>query len=301
MIGSSNWCSIREYSGSRTLFSNNKAYHYQNQNQRSDAKDNSNASTSGVIRQSLPLSRTTTVRFNSMMPLTSSHSITYHQHHQQHHQQQQTRAYEINRAFPSYSVMGKECLLTMKPIMPQFKSVSNDAIALQQKGKMLLEFAPMNPGDKMGFQWDEKIGFALSVEEIGLLISQLPHYGVTLSRKMGGDQNYSTGFNGASYDLVSSTSTSTSTETIEKVMTVMPGDGATIVFKIDFMKDGMGGQLAPASATNEVSRSAPLEVTVQAGEWEVLLSLFRESLPYFSGWNKMMDIGIANAIRNRED
>lgn len=160
---------------------------------------------------------------------------------------------------------------------------------------MLLEFAPMNGGNQLGFQWDEKIGFALSVEEIGLLISQLPHYGVTLSRKLGGDQT--SGFNGASYDLVSSTTN----ESIEKVLTATPGDGATIIFRVDYMKDGVGGQLPPASATNEGSRSAPLEVAIEAGEWEVVLSLFRESLPYFCGWNKMMDIGIANAIQNRED
>lgn len=160
---------------------------------------------------------------------------------------------------------------------------------------MLVEFAPMNAGSQPGFQWDEKVGFALSVEEIGLLISQLPHYGVTFNRKVGGDQ--STGFNGGSYDLV----TTSTNDSIDKVLTVQPGDGATITFRIDYMKDGMGGQLSPASATNESSRSAPLEVTVEAGEWEVLLSLFKESLPYFCGWNKMMDISIVNAIENRED
>mmetsp|Transcript_11817 Transcript_11817/g.17720 ORF Transcript_11817/g.17720 Transcript_11817/m.17720 type:complete len:276 (-) Transcript_11817:5394-6221(-) len=222
-------------------------------------------------------------RANAPIYSTPSHSIS------------QKRSYEINRAFPSYSVMGDNSLLTMKPIMPKFKSVSNDAISLQQKGRMLIEFAPKNASNQPGFQWDEKIGFALSVEEIGLLISQLPHYGVTLSRKVGGDQ--STGFNGGSYDLVSSSTN----ESIDKVLTAQPGDGATITFRIDYMKDGMGGQLPPASATNESSRSAPLEVTVEAGEWEVLLSLFKESLPYFCGWNKMMDIGIANAIQNRDD
>lgn len=254
-IDTHKWCSIREFSAVMT-------------------------SNSRTFNKSLTAPRTTAPLYSMWM---SSNLIT------------QRRAYEINRAFPSYSIMGDKCLLTIKPIMPSFKSVSNDAIALQQKGRMLLEFAPMNGGNQLGFQWDEKIGFALSVEEIGLLISQLPHYGVTLSRKLGGDQT--SGFNGASYDLVSSTTN----ESIEKVLTATPGDGATIIFRVDYMKDGVGGQLPPASATNEGSRSAPLEVAIEAGEWEVMLSLFRESLPYFCGWNKMMDIGIANAIQNRED
>ena len=207
----------------------------------------------------------------------------------------QKRSFQVERAFPQYSVVGESSLLSLKPIMPKFKSVSNDAVSLQQKGRLLFEFSPANGGNQPGWKWDEKIGFALSVEEIGLLISQLPHYGVTLTRKVGGDQ--SSGFNGGSYNLVSSSSN----ETIDKVLTAQPGDGATIIFRVDYMKDGVGGQIPPAAATNETSTAAPLEVMVEAGEWEVMLSIFKESIPYLLGWNKMMSIGVENALQNRDD
>jgi hypothetical protein len=206
-----------------------------------------------------------------------------------------TRSYQVVRAFPQYSIVGESSLLSIKPIMPKFKSTSNDAISLQQKGSILMEFSPANPGNQMGWTWDEKIKFALSVEEIGLLISQLPHYPVTLTRTVGGDQNR--GFNGDSYNLVSSTSN----ETMDKVLTAEPGDGAIIKFRIDYMKDGVGGQIPPAAATNEISSSAPLEVVVEAGEWEVMLAIFKESIPHLLGWNKMMSIGVENAIQNRDD
>ena len=136
--------------------------------------------------------------------------------------QTQSRSFQVNRAFPQYSIIGDNALLTIKPIMPTFKSVgqSNDAIAIKQKGRILIEFSPNNGGNQPGWNWDEKIGFALSVDEIGLLISHLPHYGVTLNRQVGGDQ--SSGFAGGPYDLVSATSSSS--ETIDKVLTAQPGD-----------------------------------------------------------------------------
>lgn len=213
--------------------------------------------------------------------------------------QTQTRSFQVNRAFPQYSIIGDNALLTIKPIMPTFKSVgqSNDAIAIKQKGRILIEFSPNNGGNQPGWNWDEKIGFALSVDEIGLLISQLPHYGVTLNRQVGGDQT--SGFGGGSYDLVSATSSSS--ETIDKVLTAQPGDGATIQFRVDYMKDGIGGQTPPSAAMNETSISAPLEVVVEAGEWEVVLSLLRDSIPQLLGWNQMMSIGVQNAIEDRDD
>lgn len=207
----------------------------------------------------------------------------------------QRRSFQVNRAFPQYSVIGESSILTLKPIMPKFKSVSNDAISIQQKGRLLIELAPNNVGNQAGWNWDEKIGFAISVEEIGLLVSQLPHYGVTLSRRVAGDQ--SNGFNGKSYEMISSSSN----ETIEKVLTVLPGEGATVTFRMDYMKDGVGGKVPPAAATNESSSSAPLEVKVEAGEWEVISSIFKESIPHLLGWNKMMSIGVENSILNRDD
>jgi hypothetical protein len=251
-------------------------------------------STRGMSVLSLPnkVATTTSTRMMKLStPQATSNSFPSHNAHVS----TQTRSLQVNRAFPQYSIMGEKCLMTIKPILPTFKSVANgDGISVQQKGRMLLEFAPTNPGNKPGFQWDEKIGFALSVDEMGLLISQLPHYGVTLVRKVGGDQ--SNGFGGGSYNLVSSSTT----ESMDKVLTAQPGEGATITFRVDYMKDGVGGQIAPAAATSETSHAAPLEVLVEAGDWEVVLAIFRESIPYLLGWNKMMDIATENAIANRD-
>lgn len=174
--------------------------------------------------------------------------------------------------------------------MPKFKSVTQDGISLQEKGRMLLELAPAKTGNQRGFNWEEKISFALTVEEMGLMLSQLPHYRVAFGRKIGGDN--STGFNGAGYDLVSAP---VSNESIDKVLIADPGDGATITFRLDFQKEGVGGQFPPPG-TNEGCRSAPLEATIEAGEWEVIKTLFRESIPRFLGWSKMMDIELSSAV-----
>jgi hypothetical protein len=39
-----------------------------------------------------------------------------------------------------------------------------------------------------------------------------------------------------------------------------------------------------------------LEVTIQAGEFEVIKSIFQTSIPYLLGWNTSMDIASAAAI-----
>jgi len=39
-----------------------------------------------------------------------------------------------------------------------------------------------------------------------------------------------------------------------------------------------------------------LEVTLQAGEFEVIRSIFKTSIPYLLGWNATMDLAAAAAI-----
>ena len=43
-------------------------------------------------------------------------------------------------------------------------------------------------------------------------------------------------------------------------------------------------------------QTTPIEVTVQAGEFEVLKSIFQTSSPYILGWNTTMDIASAAAM-----
>lgn len=201
------------------------------------------------------------------------------------------RAYQVERAYPQYSLFSDNCALVFKPLMPKFKTVGNGGLTIGQKGRLLLELSPANPNGQ-GYNWDEKINFALSVEDIGLMISQLPHYGISLARRLGDN---TAGMNGKSYNLVSNTN-----ETTEKIFSAKPGDGATILFKLDYVKDGHGGQLPPPSAPTERSSAAPIEFEVQAGEWEVVASVMKESLPYLVGWNQLMDISSQNAMADAE-
>jgi hypothetical protein len=43
-------------------------------------------------------------------------------------------------------------------------------------------------------------------------------------------------------------------------------------------------------------QTTPLEVMIQAGEFEVLKSIFQTSIPYILGWNTTMDIASAAAM-----
>lgn len=100
----------------------------------------------------------------------------------------------------------------------------------------MFEFVPRNASGA-GFAWSEKTIFSLSVEEVGLLLSQLPLNGVELSHSM----NYGVG----SDDESSGSVMQQSGDLVEKVLTIQPGEGATLTFKIDYLKDGVGGQSPP--------------------------------------------------------
>ena len=43
-------------------------------------------------------------------------------------------------------------------------------------------------------------------------------------------------------------------------------------------------------------QDTPLEVTVQAGEFEVVKSIFQSSIPYLLGWSALMDLSTAAGI-----
>ena len=45
-----------------------------------------------------------------------------------------------------------------------------------------------------------------------------------------------------------------------------------------------------------IQKSTPLDITIQAGEFEVFKSICQTSIPYLLGWNTCMDIASAAAI-----
>lgn len=44
-------------------------------------------------------------------------------------------------------------------------------------------------------------------------------------------------------------------------------------------------------------KKGPLTCEIQAGEFEVLSSLLRESMPKLCGWSEMMDLAMKNAVK----
>lgn len=183
--------------------------------------------------------------------------------------------------------------MQMKPIMPKFKSVGQDGniIAVSQQGRMIFEFIPVN---QSGIQWQRGISFALKPEEMGLLINQIPIYPVSFTRTLvadvGGGMN---GMDGGRYDMVSDD------DSVFKTLTVSPIEGAAISFQIDYVKNGIGGQVPPLNSTERNYECAPLDLNVQAGEWECLKLTAQKAIPLLTGWESLMEIAIKDAMVSR--
>lgn len=186
------------------------------------------------------------------------------------------------RGFPQYTIFGPDTALSMRAAMPNFRRAGNDGVSVERRGKLILELIPRN-NTGAGFAWSDKTIFSLSVEEVGLLLSQLPDNSVELSHP-----TYNNSMDGEESSVEQ-----LSGDVVEKVFTVEPGEGSTLTFKIDYMSGGIGGQTPPGM---EGIPTTPLEITVQAGEVEVFKSICQTSIPYILGWNTCMDIASAAAI-----
>ncbi|KAL7445792.1 hypothetical protein ACHAXM_011363 [Skeletonema potamos] len=141
------------------------------------------------------------------------------------------------RGFPQYTIFGPDTALSIRAVLPQFRRAGADGVSVERRGKLVFEFVPRNASGA-GFAWNEKTLFSLSVEEVGLLLSQLPGNVVELSHSM----NYGVGSDdeGSGGGVMQQ-----SGDLVDKVLTITPGEGATLHFKIDYMKDGIGGQSPP--------------------------------------------------------
>lgn len=187
------------------------------------------------------------------------------------------------RGFPQYTIFGPDSALSLRAAMPNFKRAGTDGVSVERRGKIVFEFIPRN-ATGAGFAWGDKTLFSLSVEEMGLLLSQLPGNEVELSHP-----TFSTGRG----DEEPSGVQQLGGDAVEKVMTIVPGEGATLKVKVDYMQGGVGGQTPPGI---EGMPSTPLEITLQAGEFEVVKSILQTSIPYLLGWNTTMDIASAAAM-----
>ncbi len=143
----------------------------------------------------------------------------------------------------------------VRAVLPQFKRSGGDGVSVERRGKLLLDFIPRN-NTGSGFAWSEKIFFSLTVEEVGLLLSQLPMNAVELSHPVfgpesggGGGEGDELGGRGANASGVRQFAG----DMIEKVLTIVPEEGGTVAFTIDFTKDGVPGQTPPGSEGMPVS------------------------------------------------
>lgn len=126
---------------------------------------------------------------------------------------------------------------------------------------------------------DNHVRFGLSVEEMGLLLHQLPlQQAVSLVRKPAPSE--------AMYD--------SNTSTPHKVCTITPQDnqGGMVEWKVDYEIDGVGGQHISNNATMQL----PMAVMMQAGEVQVVLEILRHSLPVLAGWTFAQNIAMQKAM-----
>jgi hypothetical protein len=191
------------------------------------------------------------------------------------------------RAFPQYTIFGPDVAMSIRAVLPIFKRAGVDGISVDRRGKLVLEFVPRN-NTGSGFAWNDKTLFSLTVEEVGLLLSQLPSNAVELCHPTYGADDVE---GGGDFSLMGVKQLGG--DAIEKVLTINSGEGSTLIFKIDYMKGGVGGQTPPGI---EGMPTTPLDVTIQAGEFEVFKSICTTSIPYLLGWNTSMDIASAAAI-----
>mmetsp|Transcript_15499 Transcript_15499/g.18673 ORF Transcript_15499/g.18673 Transcript_15499/m.18673 type:complete len:272 (-) Transcript_15499:41-856(-) len=175
------------------------------------------------------------------------------------------------RAFPQFSVYGETAVLSLKMIAPKFKVVKNQILVPDKanRGRLLLEFTARTTTD---INWNDQVRFALDPSEVGLLVSQLPHNPVEWARRPAGAN---------SFGLADTPEDGMNTDMPDKVLSIEPQEGARVKFTLDFKKDGVGGQ----------DPMAPMEVTAEAGEFEVMRSIMQSSLPFLSGWQTLMEVG----------
>ena len=202
----------------------------------------------------------------------------------------------FNRAFADYRVYGEECALSMQPWMPTYREAGQygGGLSLQQAGNIRLGFTPRNPGTGK-YQWNDSVHFRMTVEEIGFILSQVPNsYQVEICRK--GYYDYDNDNNDNDDEDMDRYKGIIQTDVPDKVLTITPQAGSSVLFKADMVLNGNGGQSSPPS-----SIQYPLIVHVQAGEFEVMKELLRFSIPHLTGWNVMMNISTDAALHRCKD
>eukprot|EP00527_Entomoneis_sp_CCMP2396_P008401 CAMPEP_0198147714 /NCGR_PEP_ID=MMETSP1443-20131203/37414_1 /TAXON_ID=186043 /ORGANISM="Entomoneis sp., Strain CCMP2396" /LENGTH=254 /DNA_ID=CAMNT_0043812161 /DNA_START=166 /DNA_END=930 /DNA_ORIENTATION=+ len=189
------------------------------------------------------------------------------------------------RAYPSYSVATENVIFSLKLMLPQYRVVNN-VVSLNppQRGRVLLEWIPRDAMGKLIRDKEAAARFALSAEEVGLLLDQIPNNTVEFFRKPR--------VQGIEYNNVVDDDVSENT-TPEKALRVIPGDAGLVTFKCDFELNGIGGQKSMSGETH-----GPMEATVQLGEFIVMREIMRSAIPLLVGWETMTKIAMDRTLEN---
>lgn len=185
----------------------------------------------------------------------------------------------VRNAYPQYSIIGPTHSMSIKVILPGYRLARREALVLDysNKGRMLFEFTPRGSDGRLDYA--QKVSMGLSAEEVGLLCNQLPHQEVEIVRNPNQTSNSAGG--GESFEGT------VTNDMPQKVMKFSPSDGSAVTCTLDLVSEIDG---------NSELESGRMEVIAQAGEFEVLASIMRSSLPVLAGWSPLVDIQVQAAI-----
>jgi hypothetical protein len=151
------------------------------------------------------------------------------------------------RAYPQYTIFGPDAAMSIRAVLPIFKRAGTDGLSVDRRGKLVLEFVPRN-NTGSGFAWNDKTLFSLTVEEVGLLVNQLPVNSIELCHPTYGPDGAEGGGGGDPDGYggnMSGGPRQVGGDPVEKVLSIEPGEGMTLKFKVDYSKGGVMGQTPP--------------------------------------------------------
>jgi hypothetical protein len=173
--------------------------------------------------------------------------------------------------FPEYRFYSDKFLLSIQLLAPTFKTVGRkNKLVVDSIGRCMIQFLPRIEGsDSSGFSFVDRQSIALSPEEIGLIISQLPDLGVQIARE---------GRDG---------SDAQSDKRPGKVLTVVPSVDSSISFEL--------------ASVDEFGNNKSMEMIMEAGEYEVIKSVWRAALPSLTGFDTILKMAVDASLRQALD
>ncbi|KAI3986494.1 hypothetical protein MKX01_037776 [Papaver californicum] len=162
---------------------------------------------------------------------------------------------DSGKIFVDYTIFKGKGALNMSPIPPKFRQLQSGGVRIDRKGAMMLNFFPAVGPKK--YDWQNRQGIALSVTEIGALIS----LGPSESAEFFHDPSM----------------LSSNAGQVRKKLSVQPlGNGGGFSFSLN--------------VNNSVSKTSDqFYVPVSKAEFEVMRSSFNYILPHIMGWDRLFN------------